>query len=297
MDRWQAMRIFVRVAETGSFAETARLMHMSAPVITRAVAGLEDLIGARLLVRTTRLVKLSEAGERYLCDCRRILADIEEAEAAAAGAVAAPSGTLTVTASVMFGQIYVLPILTDYLDRHPAVTGRALFVDRPVNIVEEGVDVAIRIGHLPDSGFAAIKVGSVRRVVCGAPAYLEQHGTPMTPADLKDHRIVASTSAWASPEWRFAQDQRVTIHAALQSNTNDAVIAAAKSGWGLTRILSYQIGPALKDGTLQILLADYEEAPLPIHIIHPEGRRAPAKVRAFIDMAVDCLRANPLLNG
>lgn len=296
MDRWQAMRIFVRVAETGSFAETARQMNMSAPAVTRSVAGLEDLIGTRLFVRTTRTVKLTEPGRRYVDDCRRILADILEAEASAAGSYAVPTGTLAVTASLLFGQMYVMPIITEYLDTYPGMTGRTLFLDRPVNIVEEGVDVAVRIGHLPDSGFTAVKVGVVRRVICGAPDYFEKHGVPIIPADLKRHRIAASTSAWASPEWKFANDLRVTVDPALDCNTNDAAIAAAVSGWGLTRVLSYQIGPALIAGDLQIVLADHEEAPLPIHVIYPEGRHAPAKVRSFVEMAVARLRANRLLN-
>lgn len=296
MDRWQAMRIFAKVAETESFAQTARIMHMSAPAVTRAVASLEELIGARLFVRTTRSVKMTEAGARYFEDCRRILADIAEAEAAAAGSYATPAGTLAVTASVMFGQMYVLPVMTEYLDTYPTMSGRAFFVDRPVNILEEGVDVAIRIGHLADSGFTAIKVGSVRRVICGSPAYFEKHGVPSTPADLKGHRIAASTSAWASPEWRFAGDQRVTIDAALQCNTNEAAIAMATAGWGLTRALHYQVGPALVAGDLQIVLTDFEEPPLPIHVLHPEGRHAPAKVRAFVDLAVSRLRENRLLN-
>lgn len=296
MDRWQSMRIFVKVAETASFAESARHLHMSAPAVTRAVAALEDLIGARLFVRTTRSVKLTDAGSRYVEDCRRILSDLVEADAAAAGSFATPSGTLAVTASALFGQMYVLPIVTDYLDIYPTMAARTFFVDRPVNIVEEGVDVAIRIGHLPDSGFAAIKVGSVRRVICGAPAYFEKHGIPRTPGDLKDHRIAASTSAWASPEWRFAREQRVVLHPALQCNTNEAAIATAEAGWGLARVVNYQIGPALLDGRLQIVLGDYEEPPLPIHVMHPEGRHAPAKVRSFVDMAVSRLRANRLFN-
>lgn len=296
VDRWQAMRIFVKVAETESFAESARQLHMSPPAVTRAVAALEDIIGARLFVRTTRSVKLTEPGNRYLEDCRRILSDIVEAEAAAAGSYAKPSGTLAVTASMLFGQMYVLPIMHEYLGSYPAVNGRILFVDRPVNIVEEGIDVAVRIGHLPDSGFSATKVGLVRRVVCGAPAYFRERGIPSTPADLKDHRIIASTGAWASPEWRFANDQRVTIQTWLQSNTNEAAITTAAAGFGLTRVLHYQIGPALLEEKLQIVLADYEEAPLPIHVLHPEGRQAPAKVRAFVELAVTRLRENRLLN-
>lgn len=296
MDRWQSMRIFVKVAETASFAEAARLLHMSAPAVTRAVAALEELIGARLFVRTTRSVKLTEVGRRYVEDCRRILSDLVEADAAAGGSFAKPSGTLAVTASALFGQMYVLPVVTDYLDIYPTMTARTFFVDRPVNIVEEGIDVAVRIGHLPDSGFSAIKVGSVRRVICGAPAYFEKHGIPATPGDLKDHRIAASTSAWASPEWRFARDQRVILHPALQCNTNEAAIATAEAGWGLARVVHYQIGPALLEGRLQIVLGDYEEPPLPVHVMHPEGRHAPAKVRSFVDLAVSRLRENRLFN-
>lgn len=296
MDRWQAMRIFVKVAETESFAAAARSLHLSAPAITRSIAALEEMIGARLFVRTTRSVKLTEAGAHYFEDCRRILSDIAEAEASAAGSFARPSGLLTVTAPALFGQMYVLPVLLEYLDAHPTVTARTFFIDRPVNMVEEGVDVAVRIGHLPDSGFTAIQVGSVRRVVCGSPDYFAKHGIPRTPADLRDHRIATSTSAWASPEWRFRQDHRVTIHPALQCNTNEAAITAAAASWALTRVLHYQIGPALMSGALQIVLDEYEEPTLPIHVLYPEGRHASAKVRSFVDLAVSQLRANRLLN-
>lgn len=297
MDRWQSMRIFVKVAETASFAEAARQLNLSAPAVTRAIAALEEAIGARLFVRTTRSVKLTESGGRYLEDCRRILSDIVEAEAAAGGAYATPTGTLSVTAPLLFGQMHVLPILMEYLDVYPSMAVRTLFIDRSVNIIDEGIDAALRIGHLPDSGFAAIKVGHVRRVVCGSPAYFEKHGEPRTPADLRDHRIAASTSVWASSDWRFGLDQRVTVRPILQCNTNEAVINAALSGWGLTRVLHYQIGPALAADKLRIVLAEHEEEPLPVHVLHPEGRHAPAKVRAFVDMAVERLRANPLLNG
>lgn len=290
MDRWQAMRIFVKVAETQSFAKAARQMHMSAPAVTRSIAALEELIGARLFVRTTRSVRTTEAGNRYLDDCRRILNDIAEAEAAAAGHYARPSGTLTITAAVMFGQMYVLPVVTEYLDAYPGMRARTFFVDRPVNIVEEGIDVAVRIGHLPDSGFTAINVGSVRHVICGSPAYLAEHGIPATPADLKHHRLVTSNSAWVSPEWHFAGGEQATVESVLQCNTNEAAIATAKAGWGLTRVLHYQMLPALREGELQIVLSEFEEPPLPIHVLYPEGRQAPAKVRAFVDLAVSRLR-------
>jgi DNA-binding transcriptional LysR family regulator len=240
MDRYHAMQVFVRIADTGGFAEAARQLHMSPPAVTRAVAALEDLIGARLLTRTTRSVKLTEAGHRYVEDCRRILADIKEAEASAAGSFAYPTGVLTVTASVMFGQIYVLPVVTEFLEQYPEVTGRMLFLDRVTNLVDEGIDVGIRIGHLPDSSSSAIKVGSVRRVMCGSPEYFERHGTPSHPAELANHRIIMPTGAWTSLEWHFGLDGKTTVHVkpALYCNSNEAAISAARSGWGLTRILS-----------------------------------------------------------
>jgi len=298
MDRWQAMKVFVKVAEAKGFAEAARRLHMSPPAVTRAVAALEETIGARLLVRTTRSVTLTEAGTRFFEDCSRILADLAEAEASAAGSYARPSGVLTLTASVMFGQRYVLPIVTDYLAEYPHVSVRTLFVDRVVNIVDEGVDVAIRIGHLPNSGFSALKVGSVRRVVCGAPSYFAEHGAPVTPADLADHAIISATSAWASTEWRFGQDDKSIVHVSprLFCNTNDAALRAAIGGFGLTRLLSYQVAPSLLSGELQTVLSGYEELPLPIHIVHPEGRHAPAKVRTFIDFAASRLRADRRIN-
>ena len=298
MDRFHAMRVLVRIADTGGFAEAARQLHLSPPAVTRAVAALEDLIGARLLTRTTRSVKLTEAGQHYVEDCRRILAAVEEAEASAAGSFARPTGLLTVTASVLFGQIYVMPLITEFLDTYPDVSGRLLFLDRVTNLVDEGIDVAIRIGQLPDSSYSAIKVGSVRRVMCGSPGYFERNGVPKHHADLAEHRIVAATSAWTSLEWRFGKGGKTLTHVkpALFCNTNEAAIIAARSGWGLTRILSYQIGPDLLSGRLQTTLDDFEEDALPIHVVHPEGRNASAKVRAFVDFAVERLRANRFIN-
>jgi len=323
MDRWQAMRVFVKVAESGGFADAGRQLHLSPPAVTRVIAGLEEMIGTRLLVRTTRSVKLTEAGSRYFEDCRRILAEITEAEAAAAGAHGTPTGTLVVTASVLFGNIYVLPIITDFLNQHPAMTVRALFLDRITNIVDEGIDVAVRIGHLPDSAYSAVRVGSVRRVVCASPAYFERHGVPQKPADLTHHNIVMPTAAWTALDWHFGPDPKatekktagqktsghkvsgqkasgekttVTVQPRLFCNTNEAAISAAISGWGLTRVLSYQIAPALMAGQLQITLSDFEEEPLPIHLVHPAGRHASAKVRSFIDFATERLRANRMIN-
>ncbi len=288
----------MKVAEAESFADAGRQLHMSPPAVTRMVSALEDIIGTRLLTRTTRSVKLTEAGAQYFSDCQRLLADLSEAEATAAGAYGRPTGTLTVTTSVMFGTMFVMPLMTEYLDLYPDVIGRGLFVDRVVGMVEEGIDVAIRIGHLPDSGLTATRVGQVRRVICGSPAYFEKHGVPMTPGDLSSHRIVASTSAWTSLEWRFGVQKKSTVHVSprLFCSTNEAAISAAASGWGLTRVLSYQIAPQLEAGELRTILADYEEEPLPIHVVHPEGRYASAKVRSFIDFSVEKLRSNRHFN-
>lgn len=288
----------MKVAEAESFADAGRQLHMSPPAVTRIVSALEDVIGTRLLTRTTRSVKLTAAGAQYFADCRRLLADLSEAEAAAAGAYGKPTGTLTVTTSAMFGTMFIVPLMTEYLDLYPDVVGRGLFVDRVVSMIDEGIDVAIRIGHLPDSGLTATRVGQVRRVICGSPAYFEKHGVPMTPGDLSKHRIVASTSAWTSLEWRFGVQKKSAVHVSprLFCNTNEAAISAAARGWGLTRVLSYQIAPQLEAGELRTILASYEEEALPIHVVHPEGRYASAKVRSFIDFAVGKLRSNRHFN-
>ncbi len=296
MDRLQSMQVFVRVAEAQSFAAAARALTLSPAAVTRAVAALEARVDARLFTRSTRAVKLTDAGARYLEDCRRILADIDEAESAAAGIYARPGGTLTVTASVLFGQMYVQPILTDFLDLHPAVVGRTLFVDRLTSLIDEGVDVAVRIGHLADSGLAATRVGTVRRVICASPDYLARRGAPATPAELASHRLAAATSAWAELEWRFGGDRPTTVPVtpSLFCNTYQGAIDAARAGWGLTRALSYQIAPALRRGDLATVLDAFEEPPLPVHVVHAQGRRPSAKVRAFVDLAVARLRATPL---
>lgn len=290
------MAVFAKVAELNGFAEAARQLNMSPPAVTRAVSSLERQIGARLLIRTTRLVKLTEAGHRYLEDVKRILADVEEAEAAANGSYSTPTGTLTVTAPILFGQIFILPILLSFLDQYPAVTGRTLFVDRITHLVDEDIDVAVRIGALPDSGFSAVRIGSVRRVVCGSPDYFRARGIPRHPDDLRQHRIIASSNAWPKTEWTFGRAEEIAIatQPALFCNTNEAAIFAALGGHGITRVLSYQIQSALQAGTLVRVLDAFEPDPLPIHLLHAEGRRAAAKVRAFIDFARDTLSRSEL---
>lgn len=318
MDRLDAMRVFVAVAEAGSFAAAARRLGLSAPGVTRAVAALEARLGTRLLHRTTRLVRPSEAGERYLTDCRRLLAELDDAEAAASGVQVEPQGQLAVTASVLFGRLYVAPLLLDFLGRHPRVTAHALFVDRIVHLHDEGFDVAVRIAHLPDSSLTAVRVGWVRRVVVAAPAYLAAHGEPQTPHELAAHRAIgfvpgASMGAGlagaaggaAGPasvaSWRFvlrpgaAPQEVAPPHTPLTVNGGEVAIEAACAGHGLTRALSYQVAGDVAAGRLRVLLAGYEPPPIPIHLVYPEGRRATAKVRAFVDFAAEALRGHPAL--
>jgi len=299
MDRLQAMTTFVAVVDSGGFASAARKLNLSPPVVTRAVAELEERLGLRLLTRTTRVVRVTDAGARFADDCRRILGDIEEAETAATGTNAAPRGTLTLTAPVLFGHLYVTPILVDYLQRFPEVDAQCLFLDRVVNVVEEGIDVAVRIGELPDSSLQATRVGRVRRVLVAAPAYLKAHGMPQRPEALADHTIVSASGVTPLPEWRFNDGGKPLLqrlHARMRSTSNDSAIAAAVAGLGVTRLLSYQVAAHLKTGALQIVLENFEAAPLPVHVVHHEGRRATQKVRSFIDLAVETLRADSALN-
>jgi DNA-binding transcriptional LysR family regulator len=245
---------------------------------------------------TTRFVRVTDAGARFAEDCRRILADIDEAETAAAGTHATPRGTLSLTAPVMFGQLYVTPILVNYLQRFPDVDAQCLFVDRIVNVVEEGIDVAVRIGELPDSSLHAVRVGRVRRVLVASPGYLKAQGVPQRPADLAAHAIVSASGVNPVSEWRFndgGQPLVQRIHARLRTTTNESALAAALAGLGIARLLSYQVAAQVHSGALQVVLQDFETAPLPVHVAHHEGRRASQKVRAFVDLAVDSLRAHP----
>jgi DNA-binding transcriptional LysR family regulator len=299
MDRLQAMTTFVAVVETGGFASAARKLDLSPPVVTRAVAELESRLGLRLLTRTTRIVRVTEAGARYADDCRRILAEIDDAEQAAVGEHQAPKGTLTITAPVMFGQLYVTPLLARYLLQWPQLDASCLFLDRVVNLLEEGVDVAVRIGELPDSSLHAARVGRVRRVLVASPAYAKARGLPAHPRDLTDHGLISAAGLAAQPEWQFgvgeqAFSQRVLPR--MRSTSNEAAITAAIEGLGIARLLSYQVAAQLRSGALVPVLAAYETGELPIHVVHHGGRRATQRVRGFIDLAVEALRADPALN-
>lgn len=300
MDRLHLMSVFVAVAESESFSAAARRLGMSAPAVTRAVSALEQRLGVRLLTRTTRFVRATEAGLRYLEDARRILAEVDEADEAAGGVNATPRGRLAITAPVLFGRMYVAPVLVDYLRRYPDVTVSALFLDRVVHLVEEGLDAGIRIGHLPDSSLQAIRVGQVRSVLCASPAYLKESGVPRTPEALREHVLVAASGLSPTSEWKFmrgAEAFSLKISPRLTVTTNDAAIEAALRGFGIARLLSYQVAPRLAAGELQVVLEEYEVPALPIHVIHREGRQSAAKVRSFVDMVVERLRADGSLNG
>lgn len=299
MDRFQSLQVFVKVAECGGFAAAARELAMSPPAVTRAVSALEDRISTRLLLRTTRSVRLTESGARFLSDCKRILADLEEAEEAAVGSHATPRGDLQITAPVLFGRQYVTPILGEFLDKYPQVNCRALFLDRNVSLMDEGLDVAIRIGELPDSSLVAIRAGTVRVVTFAAPAYLERHGVPRHPTELANHRLVKSQGISASLQWDFHENGAVLpvrIYPRVQMNTNDAVIEIVSRGWGISRLLSYQVASLVAEGKLQTILTGYEPPPIPIHVVHQEGRMVSSKVRAFVDFMVDRLRADSAIN-
>lgn len=289
------MTVFVAVVDEAGFAAAARALRVSPPVVTRAVAELERQLGVRLLTRTTRVVRATDAGTRYAEDCRRVLAAVKEADEAAGGAHAAPRGPLTVTAPVLFGRLYLMPLVAAYVEQHAEVNVACWFLDRVVNLVDEGVDVALRIGELPDSSLQATRVGQVRRVVCASPGYLKRHGTPRSAQDLTRHTIVAASGVSPSPEWRFVHEGRpraVKIAPCITTTSNDSAIAAALAGVGLTRLLSYQVASEVKAGRLRIVLADHEPAALPVQVVHREGRHASPKVRAFLDLVIEKLRSD-----
>jgi DNA-binding transcriptional LysR family regulator len=297
MDRLETMRVFLTVAESGGFSATARRLGMSAPAVTRAIASLEARLGVQLLQRTTRVVRLTEAGRSFLPDCRRILSAVEEAEALAIGSHLEPRGQLTLTAPVTFGRIYVAPVVLGFLARYPEVSVRAVFLDRVVDMVEEGFDAAFRIGHLPDSSLTAIRIGSVRRVVCASAGYLAERGVPRRPQALAEHDAIALPIGNWGPEWAFASPRKrgsmreiATPRLRLTVNSVDVAIAAAIAGRGLVRLLSYQVAGETKAGRLKVVLSQFEPEPIPVHVVYPAGRRADAKLRAFVAYAVEHLR-------
>jgi DNA-binding transcriptional LysR family regulator len=293
MDRIDAVAAFAEVAERGSFAEAARRLGRSPAAVTRAIAELEARLGVRLLNRTTRAVSVTEAGQRFLAGARRVLADLDEIERAAAGEGTAPRGELRVTAPILFGRLHVLPIVLEFLGSFRDVSVVLTLLDRPIDLVEEGLDVAVRIGALAESSAIASRVGAVHRIVVASPGYLARHGTPRAPADLGAHAIIAFAGMFGVERWVFpdkAEEESVAIKPRLVVTTAEAAVDAARGGFGLTRVLSYQAADDIGRGSLRRVLTAYEGDELPIHLLYPDGRHPPPKLRAFLDFTMPRLR-------
>jgi DNA-binding transcriptional LysR family regulator len=292
MDRADSLAVFAEVVEHGSFAEAARRLGRSPAAVTRAIAELETRLNVRLLNRTTRAVSLTEAGQRLLAGAKRVLADLDEIERAAAGAGTAPRGELRLTAPILFGRLHLEPLVLEFLERFPDVSVALALIDRPVDLVEEGLDVALRIGALPESSAITTRVGAMPRVLVASPDYLTSHGTPQVPADVAAHAVVAFSGMFGE-RWTFrdgAGETSVAIKPRLSVNTAEAAVDAARAGFGLTRVLGYQAADDIGRGSLVRLLKDYEIDPLPIHLLYPGGRYPPPKLRAFLDFVTPRLR-------
>jgi DNA-binding transcriptional LysR family regulator len=296
MDRIDAMKVFVAALEEGSLAAAGRKLGRSPAAVSRAIAFLEAHVGAELLHRTTRSIKLSEAGERYAAACRRVLTELEEADNVAAGDRAAPRGTLALTAPVVSGEMVLRPVLDAFLDAYPTVSARLVLLDRSVNLVDEGFDIALRIADLADSSMIATRIGEVRRVVVAAPPYLKQNPRIEEPGDLAKHQIISMAhipNSWSFPPAGGSPVPRtVQFTPRLVINSTRAAVASAVGGRGVALLFSYQVAEQVRDGELEIVLAGDEPPALPVHVITPQGRLSVPKVRAFMDFAVPRLRSH-----
>jgi DNA-binding transcriptional LysR family regulator len=290
MDKLGAMRTFVRIVDSGSLTAAASSLDTSLPTVVRTLAALERQLGVSLLKRTTRRIHLTDEGSQYLERCRDILAATQEAEDILVARRTEPVGKLTVTASVAFGRRYLAPIVYDFLQRYPKVSADVLFVDRVVNLIDEGVDVAIRIAHLRDSSLVAIPVGRVRRVICASEKYLRRHGVPKVPNDIRNHRCVRHLGLVPRSEWHFQignRQQAVPIASTITCNEIDGAVNACMHGLGLGLFLSYMVAPYRKSGQLRYLLEEFETEPMPVQVVYPQTRLMSNKVRVFVD---DCVR-------
>jgi DNA-binding transcriptional LysR family regulator len=297
MDRLDAMKVFIAALDAGSLAGASRTTGRSAAAVSRAVAFLEAHVGVPLLHRTTRSIKLSEAGERYALACRKILADMDEADRQAAGERSVPRGTLTITSTMFTGVEILRPIVDAFMDEYPTVTVRMHMLERPVNLIDEGMDLALRITHLADSTLVAHHVGEVRRVVVASPRYLATHPRIAEPADLAKHQIItlahSGLDSWSFPPLEGSSVPRsVSFTPRLVINSVQAAVASTVEGHGLTRLLSYHVAREVDQGLLSIVLADAEPAPLPVNLVSPYGRLSVPKVRAFVDFALPRLRSH-----
>lgn len=287
------MSLFVAAVEAGSFSAASRRLRVPLPTVSRKIAELEEHLGARLLLRTSRKLALTDAGANYLAACRKILEEVGSAERVAAGESTELRGSLVVTAPVVFGRLHVLPIVCDFLVQHPQIDARVVLSDRNVQLVDDQIDLAVRIGALPDSSLVAIRVGSVKNIVCGSPAFLAEHAAPKTPKDLESIPCITLDGPMAG--WTFAspaagRNVAVSVKARLSVNSVEAAIDAAVGGVGLTRVLSYQAASAIERGDLKVVLRKFEPEPLPVSLVHAGQGRLPLKLRAFIDFATPRLR-------
>lgn len=293
MDRIEAMSVLLAAVETGSLSGAGRKLGMPLPTVSRKVSELETHLKARLLHRSTRRLTLTDSGRAYVEACKRILNDVEEAERAAAGEYSAPKGDLVITAPIVYGRLHVLPVVTEFLRAYPDVDIRLQLGDRMVNLFEESVDLAVRIGDLPDSSLIATRVGSVHPVVCASAGYLSARGRPAHPDELTAHDCVTFEGLMSADTWNFSSGKSVVsaaIHSRLVVSTAEAAIAAAIAGAGITRVLSYQVADAVRTGALEIVLQEFEPAEWPVSLVYPSQGRLPLKLRAFLDYAVPRLK-------
>ena len=287
------MGVFLAAVEGGSLSAAGRALGMPLATVSRKLSDLEGHLGARLLNRSTRRLTLTDAGRDYLAACKRILEDVGEAERAVAGEYSEPRGELVITAPIVFGRMHVLPVIAGFLAAFPEVDVRLSQGDRIVHLLDEHVDLAVRIGELPDSRLTATRVGHTRRVVCASPGYVAVHGAPASPRELAAHRCIAFDAMMSAEAWRFREDGveiNVPVRPRLQVNTAEAAIDAAIAGVGVTRVLCYQIERLQRSGELQTLLGDFEPPAVPISLVHAGQRRLPLKLRAFLDYATPRLR-------
>jgi DNA-binding transcriptional LysR family regulator len=296
MDRLEAMSLLVAVAEAGSLSAAGRKLGVPLPTVSRKISDLEAHLKTRLLTRSTRKLALTDAGAAYVAAAKRILGEVSEAEHAASGEHAAPRGDLVITAPMVFGRLHVLPVIAEFLALWPEIDIRLVLSDRNLHLIDDHVDIAVRIGALADSGLVSTRVGAVRSVVCGSPAYFGAHGVPKRPEDLSALTAVTFNPFSASHHWLFpdpnsTRELQVQMRSRLAVNTAEAAIDGAAAGLGVTRVLSYQAAQAVSQGRLQIVLADYEPAPSPVSLIHGHQGLTPLKVRMALDFAAPRLRA------
>jgi DNA-binding transcriptional LysR family regulator len=287
MDRLEAMSVLIAVADSGSLSAASRNLGIPLPTVSRKLSELETHLGTRLFNRSTRKLALTDAGATYLPACKRILEQVSDAERAASGEYVSPRGDLVITAPVVFGRLHVLPVVSEFLSGHPEIDVRLVLSDRNVHLIDDHVDLAVRIGVLQDSSMIATRVAAVRRVVCASPAYLANFGTPKVPEDLSKLACVTfdlmSSTAWSFTSSRSGSERAVPIHARLSVNTAEAAIDAAVAGVGITRVLSYQAAKAVAEGKLKIVLAKCEPDLLPVNLVHLRSELLPLKTRAFLD--------------